>query len=326
MTRPEAGSVRTEIRRRRTRRHRRNRLIRRCLFLLVLGFFSAGFSALAVRHFSPSLFHSAAQVIPDRQEVEASRERVVMANEESFRPQPDRPVYPYSVVPGGVQDARELKWVAEHDPIVAAHYAGFDYDHARVVRLVLARTAYVSYRIGNHVYWTRRRITLHKGEKVITDGKITARARCANRVEEVPQQATSSSEPPVAKFEAPLRPADGTALERPPVPYMSALLNRPGVPGFEPTIPLSLYSPLSTGGWFPLAPPPLPHGELCAPGKKTKEAEIPADSTGKKKKKTGACGNGGGGQESVPEPGTWVLVASGLAGMFWQARRKLGHA
>ena len=323
MTRPEAGSVPSGIRRRRTRRHRRNRLIRRCLLVGVLGFFAAGFSALALRHFSPSLFHSAAQVAPDRQQLEASRERVVPANEDLFRPSTEaRPVYPYSVVPGGVQDARELKWVAEHDPIVAAHYAGFDYDHARVVRLVLARTAYVSYRIGNQVYWTRRRITLHKGEKVITDGKITARARCANRVEEVPQQATSSSEPPVAKFEAPLRPADGTAVENPPVPFMSALLNRPGVPGFEPSLPLSLYSPFSGGRWFPLAPPPLPQGALCAPGKKSKEAEAVATSGGKKK--TGACGSSG--QETVPEPGTWLLVASGLAGIYWHARRKLARA
>ena len=55
-----------------------------------------------------------------------------------------RPVYPYSVVPGGVEDAKELKWVAEHDPVVAAHYAGFDYNHAQVVRLTLARTVYMS--------------------------------------------------------------------------------------------------------------------------------------------------------------------------------------
>ena len=321
MTRPDVGGIPTGIRRKRTRRHRRNRLIRRWLFLFVLGFFAAGLSAVALRHFSPSLFHSSAQKSPDRQEAEASRERAVMASAESFHPKTEaRQIYPYSVVPGGVEDARELKWVAEHDPIVAAHYAGFDYDHARVVRLVLARTAYVSYRIGNHVYWTRRRITLHKGEKVITDGKITARARCANRVEEVPQQATSSSEPPAAKFEAPVRPADGTAVENPPVPFMSALLNRPGVPGFEPNLPLTLFSPFSRGSWFPLAPPPLPHGALCAPGKKGKDVEA-ASSNGKKK--PGACGNSG---EAVPEPGTWLLVASGLAGMYWQARRKLARA
>ena len=96
--------------------------------------------------------------------------------------------------------------------MVASHYAGFDYDRARVVRLVLARTAYVSYRIGNRVYWTRHRVTLKKGETVITDGKITARSRCGNRVEETPQQATSSSEPPVAKFDEPMLPAIGTGL------------------------------------------------------------------------------------------------------------------
>src|SRR5207237_2988788 len=147
----------------------------------------------------------------------------------------------------------ELKWVAEHDPVVAAHYAGFDYDHARVVRLVLARTAYVSYRIGGHVYWTRRRVTIHKGEKVITDGKITARARCANRIEELPQQATASPEPPVAKFEEPMRAGNGTAVQQPPVPFQSALLNRPGVSTFEPNPPLSLYSPVSAGGWAPFS-------------------------------------------------------------------------
>src|SRR5258707_6978244 len=81
---------------------------------------------------------------------------------------PTRPVYPYSVVAGGIEDAKELKWVAEHDPIVGAHYAGFNYAHAQVVRLTLARTVYLSYRIGNNIYWTHRRVTLHKGVKLIT--------------------------------------------------------------------------------------------------------------------------------------------------------------
>jgi hypothetical protein len=244
----------------------------------------------------------------------------LLTNEEqAFRPRAEaRPVYPYSVVPGGIEDARELKWVAEHDPVVAAHYAGFDYDHARVVRLVLARTAYVSYRIGSRVYWTRRRVTLHKGEKVITDGKMTARARCANRIEEVPQQAISSSEPPVAKFEDPFRAGEGTAIERPPVPFQSALLNRPGVRSFEPNPPLSLYSPMSGGGWAPFAPPPLPSGGLCAPGKKKGDKEIDGDSDDKGKKKGGPCGA----PETVPEPGTWLLMASGFAGIYWNARRK----
>jgi hypothetical protein len=190
-----------------------------------------------------------------------------------------------------------------------------------VVRLVLARTAYVSYRIGNHVYWTRRRIKLHKGEKVITDGKMTARARCANRVEEVPQQATSSSEPPVARFEEPVRPSEGTAVQNPPQAFQSALMNRPAMPGMGPMPPLSVFNPFEGSNWTPIAPPPLPTGGVCGPGKKKGEVEIATGADGKKK--VVPCT---GPPPAVPEPGTWLLVASGLAGMYWQARRKLVRA
>src|SRR5258708_31400423 len=120
----------------------------------------------------------------------------MQATEDALRPAADRPVYPYSIVPGGVNDARELKWVAEHDPVVAAHYAGFDYEHARVVQLVLARTVYLSYRIGNHAYCTHRRVKLTKAEKLITDGNIPERAHYAARVERVPQHAPAAPEPP----------------------------------------------------------------------------------------------------------------------------------
>lgn len=231
----------------------------------------------------------------------------------------NRPVYPYSVVPGGVRDARELKWAAQHDPVVASHYAGFDYDHARVVRLVLARTAYVSYRIGNKVYWTRHRVTLKKGETVITDGRMTARSRCANRVEEVPQQATSESEPPVAKFEEPIHPAAGTAVASPPVPFESTLLTRPNVPGVGPALPLSLVDPFGGGTWTPISPGPLPG--VCGVGKNKNGSTGTAPG---RKGKGNPCSNGGGsgGGGEVPEPGTWLLVASGLAAMYWKTRHR----
>ena len=243
----------------------------------------------------------------DQQSALTSQNLVLLTQQEKLRQMENRPVYPYSIVPGGVRDASELKWAADHDPVVRAHYAGFDYDHARVVRLVLARTAYISYRIGNKVYWTRRRIKLKKGETVITDGKITARARCANRVEEVPQQATSSSEPPVAKFEEP-----ATAVQGPAVAFQSALLNRPGVPGVEATPPLEVFSPLEGGTWVPIFPPPLPG--VCGVGKKG------TGGGGGGKKKGNPCAPGGGGGGEVPEPGTWLLVASGLGVVGWKAR------
>jgi hypothetical protein len=100
------------------------------------------------------------------------------------------------------------------------------------------------------------------------------------------------------------------------------LLNRPGVPGFEPTDPLSLYGPLSGGSWVPLAPPPLPRGG-CVAGKKGDKGND-GDADDKGKKKGGACGSGS--PETVPEPGTWLLVVSGLAAMYWQARRKVARA
>jgi hypothetical protein len=206
---PENGNVQVVVRRRRTRRHRRSRLIRRWLAVGLIAVFIAGVSTLALQYLSPSLFH-ARQSAPPTLKLSENRSRATELNQVLSHVQPPRPVYPYSVVPGGIEDAKELKWVAEHDPIVAAHYAGFDYNRARVVRLALAQTVYLSYRIGNHIYWTRRRVTLHKGETLITDGRMTARTRCANRVEQAPQeQAASPVEPPVEKFDEPLRAGEG---------------------------------------------------------------------------------------------------------------------
>jgi hypothetical protein len=317
---PVGGNVQ-KIRRRRSRRHRRNRSIRRGLSLLTLATCVAAASAVALQYLSPSLFRARQSAVPTFEQSELSRSRVVEMNRILSQAQPsaDRPVYPYSLVPGGVQDAKELKWVAEHDPIVAAHYAGFDYDHARVVRLTLARTVYLSYRIGNHVYWTRHRVTLHKGEKLITDGRMSARTRCANRVEEMPQQATSRAEPPVEKFDQPVASTGGTAMQSPPAPFQSALLQQTAAPGLGPAGPMALYDPFVGGNWIPIAPPPL-ESSLCGPVKKNGnvEAGCCAGEVSIPKKKGGPCGAPG----VVPEPETWIMFVSGLVAVIW-ARRKL---
>ena len=321
---PQAGVTYTVVRKRRTRRHRRNRQIRRALFVVGCAVLTFAFASVSLRYLSPSLFRASRVEEPSRESAEASRNHLLATQEEMVRDSEKRPVYKYSVWPGGVRSVRELKWAADHDPVVKAHYAGFDYDHARVVKLVLARTAYVSYRIGNKVYWTRHRVSMKKGETVITDGKMTARTRCANRVEEMPQQATSESEPPVAKFDEPVQPEKGTALNAPPVPFQSALFNRNPVPGLGPAPPLTSYDPLPGGSVTPFLPPPVPG--VCGIVTKKKPTEgtaIPA--TDKKKKKADPCGNGSGGGGEVPEPGTWLLMASGAAGVFWKARHKLSR-
>jgi hypothetical protein len=259
------------------------------------------------------LFRASGTLSPGSEAVEASRNIVLLTQRESERQMQSRPVYPYSVVSGGVRDAKELKWMAQHDPVVASHYAGFDYEHARIVRLLLARTAYISYRIGNKVYFTRHPVTLRKGETVITDGKITARSRCGNRVEELPQKATSPEEPPAVKFDEPMLPVTGTALSNPPVPFQSALLSHTEI---GPALPLSVSDPFVGGPWLPITPPVLPG--VCGIGKKPTTPDPATAGKGH------PCPtNGGGGV--VPEPGTWLLVASGLAAMFWKTRQKLAR-
>lgn len=321
-TQPEAGNVQIVVRRRPTRRHLRNRLIRRFLILTSLAVLTFATASVALHYLSPSLFR--ASVEPDRQAREASRNFLLATQEETLRSMmQQRPVYPYSVVRGGVRDVHELKWATEHDPVVAAHYAGFDFDHARVVRLTLGRMVYVSYRIGSNIYWSRHPIALHKGETLITDGKMTGRTRCANRVEQSPQQGTSNLEPPVVAFDEPMAPAIGTATQTPPVPYQSSLLNQPP-PGTPPESLVS-YDPFGPGRWIPFYPPPLPGVCGVGEGKKNGTSTTTSGtSTGKKGKGGNACGPGAGGGE-VPEPSTWVLVLSGMTLMYWSARRRFAR-
>ena len=327
MPEAENGNSRLVVRRRRRRtsRHRRNRVVRNWLRLSVVVLFVAAIATLAMRVLSPSLFQARKGGIPVIRRSDLSLEQAETVNQILEQRQASRPVYPYSVVPGGVENVKELKWAAEHDPVVGAHYAGFDFERAHIVQLTLAQTVFVSYRIGNHIYWTRHRLTLKKGEKLITDGRMTARTRCANRVEETPQQEASPAEPTPEKMEQPVRSGVGTAVAAPPVAFQSALMNRPQAPGLGPVGPLALYDPISTSTFIPLSAPPIPEG-LCGPVKK-KGSGLSGDRyNDAKKKKPGLnpCGNGGGG--TVPEPGTWVLFLSGLAGVYWKFRGGIARA
>ena len=109
-----------------------------------------------------------------------------------------RVVYPYSVVPGGVRSGEELQNVAAHDPAVAQHYSGFSYKQARVVEVSEPKLVYLSYRRGDRIYWSRKQAKLHVGEKLLSDGHITARTRCGNQVSVLPQANTSPNEPTTA--------------------------------------------------------------------------------------------------------------------------------
>jgi len=119
--------------------------------------------------------------------------------------------YPYSVVPGGVHSSDALA-AAVDDPVIAEHYAAIDIAHARVVTVRAPRRAYVSYRVGNRLYWTSHTVALHPGEQVLTDGEHEIRARCGNRISDTPQQPTLAKEPDAVEFDRAVPMLPGSTL------------------------------------------------------------------------------------------------------------------
>ena len=128
-----------------------------------------------------------------------------------------RVVYPFSIIPGGVQSTLELTSALIHDPVVAQHYADFDIANARVVRLDRDEVVHVSYRMNNTIYWTKRTTVLRKGEMLVSDGKHQARTRCGNRVGRVsPANAQMSrNEPTPEVLDARLDPETFHAMNLP---------------------------------------------------------------------------------------------------------------
>jgi hypothetical protein len=128
-----------------------------------------------------------------------------------------RRVYPYSIVPGGVTDRIELARAVMVDKVVAAHYAGFAVDKAILRTVARARAVYVSYRKGDQVYWTARKVTLAEGESVLSDGQNELRARCGNRISDTPQLPVEVKGPDEHELDIPLEQVradeDGTLRE-----------------------------------------------------------------------------------------------------------------
>lgn len=238
-----------------------------------------------------------------------------------------RLVYPYSVIPGGVASVAELQAAILRDRLVARHYAGFDFKKARMVELRHARLAYLSYRMGEKIYWTRKLIALHVGEKLITDGTILARARCGNRLSDLPQTVVAPDEPKIETLENPIVEGGSVAQVAFPGSFESALLTRSAPFGFEPQgpvgIPSSPMGPISSTGFPGFFSPPIPG--TCEPVKKPKPAaiDIALTATASGKKKKPSCSPN---PPVVPEPGTMLLVASGISGIYLRYRRKGGNS
>jgi len=79
-------------------------------------------------------------------------------------------VYKLSVTPGGVWSIKE---------------AGLR--SGEVVTLKHDMQAYVSFKRNGVMYWTKKPVLIHAGEKIVTDGVTTIRARCGNFIKTTPQ-------------------------------------------------------------------------------------------------------------------------------------------
>ncbi len=106
-----------------------------------------------------------------------------------------RPIYRFSVIPGGAYSPAELNRARRADPVVAAHYAELRTDRLRAIPSPFAKPVYVSYRKGGSVFWTRKPVVLQPGETLLTDGVLYARARCGNQVSPYPQEPVAAVEP-----------------------------------------------------------------------------------------------------------------------------------
>lgn len=187
-------------------------------------------------------------------------------NPDNLPAPPENLVYPWSVVPGGVHSRQSVQQ-ANRDPIVKEHYRAIDVAKLRTERLAKPKSAYVSYRRGDSIYWTRNPVLLKAGETVLTDGESMIRGRCGNMVSETPRfpVAPAHLEPPPAEMEVPV-PASWLVAAIPPavngdriepshvvtdsIPHANTSI----LPSAEPTGSLPGYAPHgSTGGFVPVA-------------------------------------------------------------------------
>ena len=225
-----------------------------------------------------------------------------------------RKVYPYSIVPGGAEDLRQARQ-AMNDPAVRAHYSNIDFAQLHQVKLGVNLSGYVSYRWGDKIYWTSKKVTLRAGETVFTDGTHVVRGRCLNCYSALPMFPTRPNEPTELALDSPVE-MPVTVYSFPKLPVLAPVLPVP--PGeLTPTVPvIPAVLPIGSGGggggggfWFPLIPiiPPIHHhpggpGSPTSPGVPIPPPVIPPVAV-------------------VPEPRYGWLVLAGLFALGLTFRR-----
>jgi hypothetical protein len=182
-----------------------------------------GWSALNRRHHSNSS--------------RASTKRVILNNSRPSGAREPRRVFKYSVVPGGVNSPEQLTEAADRDATVRDHYQGIYLSQVTKTQLDQDMSAYVSYRLKNKIYWTQKKIRLHKGELVLTDGEHMVRGRCGNRISVLPVGSGAGPEPAEPQFDVEEPTEVKLVVAAAPVPAKpTASDSRPPVSAFVPPV------------------------------------------------------------------------------------------
>jgi hypothetical protein len=134
-----------------------------------------------------------------------------------YEPASRQGVFAYSVIPGGAYSKAELARAITQDPPVAAHYRDVSLGAIRSEVVAADRWAHMSYRVGDQIFWTKRKLLLHRGETILTDGAIEVRGRCGNRISLQPMAPTADTEPETIEF-------DGLMADDPPPVLVSRSL------------------------------------------------------------------------------------------------------
>jgi hypothetical protein len=286
-------------------RHRKRRMLRRIAVSFLLFCAVSLFAARFLPEYLRPLFRSSRASNSEWQTGNAREKLAFLAGQSRPKRQSvpkNRVYYPYSVIPGGLQDPDDLRLAAAGDRAIGQHYADFQWERAHLVRLNEPRMMFLSYRIGDKIFWTKKRVWLPRGEKLISDGKILARTRCGNRVEEKAQPATSAEEPAAEKFDQPMLVA-GSSIHGPIPANFESSLRGPEGPMLIAEGPPPL-GPMPGGVLFPIGPPI----DVCS-------LKDPQNENEKKK-----CRQTPPPPPAIPEPGTFVLLASGVAGVLCRYR------
>ena len=90
------------------------------------------------------------------------------------------------------------------DRVVAQHYAAFEVGKARAVVVDKPRAVHVSYRTDGKIYWTAHKVMLAEGETLLSDGRSEMRARCANRISDLPQYPVEAHQPAMEELDKPV--------------------------------------------------------------------------------------------------------------------------